>query len=133
MSEPLRPVVLTLTAWMEDRLKAIYSATTAAAFDEAFDAFLAKHAHITVNGKQLSREHYKQHLRKEKNDELSAKVTISDTVEVPANSAKPSNAGNVGVFFTAAITNHLIKTSNVNSSLNVMYVVSSGVFRNGTY
>ncbi|KAF9821222.1 hypothetical protein IEO21_00830 [Rhodonia placenta] len=118
---------------MEDRLKAIYSATTAAAFDEAFDAFLAKHAHITVNGKQLSREHYKQHLRKEKNDELSAKVTISDTVEVPANSAKPSSAGNVGVFFTAAITNHLIKTSNVNSSLNVMYVVSSGVFRNGTY
>lgn len=104
MSEPLRPVVLTLTAWMEDRLKAIYSATTAAAFDEAFDAFLAKHAHITVNGKQLSREHYKQHLRKEKNDELSAKVTISDTVEVPANSAKPSSVRQYSVYRDGILT-----------------------------
>jgi len=116
------PVLLPLTTWTEEHISAIYNATTTADLDASLDAFLTKHAHITVNGKHLSREGYKALLAAEKANELNARVTFGGAIFVPSNSEKPADAGTVGLIFTAAITTHIIKTSTISASLNVTVI-----------
>jgi hypothetical protein len=79
-----------LTDWAEGQLSAILKATTEAHFDSAFDAFISKHANITVNGQSLSRDQYKQQLLGESAvNKQSASVQFSGTVEVPTDAEQP--------------------------------------------
>jgi hypothetical protein len=73
-----------LRSWAEQHLSSIIKATTQTAFDSAFEAFLSKHATITVNGKNVSRDEYKKQLRGEGFDEAGAIVQFGGAVEVPS-------------------------------------------------
>jgi hypothetical protein len=75
-----------LRSWAEQHLSSIIKATTQTAFDSAFEAFLSKHATITVNGKKVSRDEYKKQLQGEGFDEAGAIVQFSGAVEVPSES-----------------------------------------------
>ncbi|KAJ7474986.1 hypothetical protein FB451DRAFT_278692 [Mycena latifolia] len=90
-----------LKNWAEDHLSAIIKAKTQTEVDEALNAFLAKDATLTVNGKRVSRDDYKNQLRGFR--EQSATVKFSNAVEVPANQSHPNQAGSVGLFYTAVI------------------------------
>ena len=76
------PVILTLSSWVETRLEAVLKATTKKDFDAAFDAFVAPHANITLNGEKVSRSHYSQQLWQEQEHERSATVNFKGIVEV---------------------------------------------------
>jgi hypothetical protein len=77
-------VLPSLRNWAEQHLSSIIKATTQTAFDSAFEAFLSKHATITVNGKNVSRDEYKKQLRGEGFDEAGAIVQFGGAVEVPS-------------------------------------------------
>ncbi len=79
-------VASSLSDWAEAHIKAIFQATKQEAFDEAFEAFFAKHTEITVNGKKISRAQYKEQIGNEKGQEVSATVHFPGVVEVPASS-----------------------------------------------
>lgn len=83
----------TLSVFAENNLKAIYQATKQKAFDDAFDAFFAQDVDITVNGRKISREEYKQQLWNEKHDERSASVKFPGVVEVPVDPKQPEKVG----------------------------------------
>ncbi|PCH42850.1 hypothetical protein WOLCODRAFT_73732 [Wolfiporia cocos MD-104 SS10] len=100
------PVIIPLTAWAEDSISALFKAT-ADNFDSAFDSFLAEDVHITVNGKHLTREQYKQQILGEKALERTANVTFLNSVEVPKDENKPAQAGTVGLFYKAQIIEKL--------------------------
>lgn len=82
------PIILTLTSWVEQRLKAVLEASIKHDFDIAFDAFVAPSATITLNGQKVSRAHYSQLLWKEQDHDRSITVNFKGTVAVP----KDSNA-----------------------------------------
>ncbi|KAJ7474989.1 hypothetical protein FB451DRAFT_1247199 [Mycena latifolia] len=112
-----------LKNWAEDHLSTIIKAKTQAVVDEAFDTFLAKDATLTVNGKRVSRDEYKNQLRGLL--EQSATVKFSDAVEVPADQSRPSQAGSVGLFYTAVIVEGINVhgapvEDNVTSSVNLV-------------
>lgn len=117
-----------LTQWTETHLKAIYNAVSEEVFDNAFDAFIAKHVHIDVNGRYVSREQYKQILRFQKKFELDAapaQLSFKGVIEVPANREDPTAAGTIGVMYTAMVISSDLGVSEpqtsytLNSSLNV--------------
>jgi hypothetical protein len=118
-------VLPSLTDWAEGHLSAILTSTTEADFDNAFDAFLSTNAHISVNGKQLSRDQYKQQLLGESAvNKESASVQFNGTVEVPTDAEQPVDAGLVGIFFVNTIILKFLvfgahAESRVTSSLNV--------------
>lgn len=88
-----------LTDWAEGHLSAILKATTEAEFDNAFDAFISTRAHITVNGKNISREQYKQQLIGESAvNKQSASVQFNGTVEVPTDTEQPVDVSFVHIF-----------------------------------
>ncbi|KAJ7079639.1 hypothetical protein B0H15DRAFT_501276 [Mycena belliarum] len=114
-----------LKTWAEQHLSSIIKATTQTAFDAAFDAFLSKHATVTVNGKHLSRDAYKKQLQGEGFDEAGAIVTFSGAVEVPTDQKNPIQAGVVGLFYTADISENIVihdasVQSHITSSLNLV-------------
>ena len=71
-----------LSDWAEQRITAIYNATTETDFDIAFNAFISSKCHIIVNGKEMTREQYRQQLRREKSGESSAQVKFLGNVAV---------------------------------------------------
>ncbi|KAJ7145732.1 hypothetical protein C8R44DRAFT_655656 [Mycena epipterygia] len=116
-----------LRTWAEQHLSSIIKATTQTAFDAAFDGFLSESATVTVNGKDVSRDEYKKQLQGEGFDEAGAEVTFSGAVEVPAdqNSLDSIQAGVVGLFYTATISENIVIRdapiqSQVTSSLNLV-------------
>ncbi|KAJ7662916.1 hypothetical protein B0H17DRAFT_952936 [Mycena rosella] len=116
-----------LKTWAEQHLSSIIKATTQTMFDSAFDAFLSKNATVTVNGKHISRDEYKKQLQGEGFDEAGATVTFGGAVEVPADQSSPIQAGAVGLFYAAAISEHIVIRdapiqSQIMSSLNLVYV-----------
>ncbi|PCH42871.1 hypothetical protein WOLCODRAFT_17991 [Wolfiporia cocos MD-104 SS10] len=115
------PVLPPISTWTESHISDIYTATTTADFNTAFDNFLAENAHITVNGQHMSRDQYKELLLQQKTDELNARMTFNGTVTVPGDQGALVG-GSVGVFFTAEITTHIIKISTISASLNVQIV-----------
>jgi len=126
------PVVIPLTQWTEESISALYNATTQTSFNSALDAFLLKDAHITVNGKHLTRDQYKQLLQGEQILERSAEVSFNGSVEVSKNPDEPAEAGNVGLFYTVTVIEKVNvfgapATSTVTSSLNVTIVEDGGV------
>jgi len=95
-------VLPTLTAWVEGHLSAVLKASTTANFDSAFDGFVSKHATITVNGRRLSRDEYKQQLLGESAvNKESTSVKFDGVVEVPTDEEQPVKAGLVGAFYVA--------------------------------
>ncbi|CCM01678.1 uncharacterized protein FIBRA_03742 [Fibroporia radiculosa] len=96
--------IFPLTEWTKTNLSAIYSATTQDDFTSAFNQFIADDAHITVNGKHITREKYQQLLEGQKALQKSASVTYAGAVGVPKEKDNSLGlAGNVGVFYTATI------------------------------
>lgn len=82
---------LSLTRWTEEHLRSILNAKTEAEFDEAFKAFISKHASITLNGKHVSRETYKKRLQGQITEEVgTANVEFNGTVEVPEHENSPA-------------------------------------------
>lgn len=83
-------VLPSLTNWTEGHLSSILKATTEADFDNAFDAFISKHANITVNGHHFSRDQYRQQLMGESAvNKESASVKFDGIVEVPTDKEFP--------------------------------------------
>ncbi|KAH9837623.1 uncharacterized protein C8Q71DRAFT_897953 [Rhodofomes roseus] len=119
------PIVIPLTEWVENRISAIYKAPNQREFSTAFDEFVDEHAHITVNGKQLNRDQYKELFQGERALESSATVSFLGAVEVPANKKEHQSAGHVGVYYKAIVYERLVfgadrESRTVNSSLNVV-------------
>lgn len=80
---PPGPVLPTLSLWAQSHITALFKATTTEEFDDAFDAFLAKHTDsIVVNGEKLSRDAFKNRLQSARALERSAEVKYLGTVEV---------------------------------------------------
>ncbi|CCL99825.1 uncharacterized protein FIBRA_01849 [Fibroporia radiculosa] len=102
-------------SWTEASIEAIYKATTEASFSDAFDAFFAEQVEITVNGSHVRRSDYKAEIWQRKADQLSAGVTFKDVVQVNADDNKVVQ---VGAFYNATITDHLVHTNTVTSSSN---------------
>ncbi|KAJ6606160.1 hypothetical protein DFH09DRAFT_1017103 [Mycena vulgaris] len=117
-------VLPSLRIWAEQHLSSILKATTQTAFNAAFDGFLSKHATVTVNGKHVSRDEYKKLLQGEEFNEAGATVTFNGAVEVPADQTHSIQAGAVGLFYTAVITEHTHHgapaQNQVTSSLNLV-------------
>lgn len=90
-----------LPHYVQQRVSAIYGAKTAEAFDSAFDAFVSQHAHIRVNGAEMSRADYKALLQgqtaADTSEGIAGIVTVNNVVSVPSKS-KDLNA--IGVRFT---------------------------------
>ncbi|KAJ7619602.1 hypothetical protein FB45DRAFT_840096 [Roridomyces roridus] len=118
-------VLPTLKNWAQLRLSAIIKATTPSAFDTAFDNFLSTHATLTVNGKHISRDEYKKQLQGEGFREAGASVTFNGAVEIPNDKSNTFQAGVVGLFYTAVISEKLIlhgepESNQITSSLNLV-------------
>jgi hypothetical protein len=83
-------VLPTLTAWTEGHLSSVLQATTSTDFDSAFDDFLSKNVTITVNGRHLSRDEYKQQLLGESAvNKESTSVKFDGVVEVSTDQEQP--------------------------------------------
>ena len=77
------PIILTLASWAQQRLTTLLQATSKPAFDAAFDALVAPHAQITLNGAKTSRAAYAAYLWKAQAHERSAAVDFKGVVAVP--------------------------------------------------
>ncbi|KAH9837639.1 uncharacterized protein C8Q71DRAFT_706044 [Rhodofomes roseus] len=116
---------LPLTTWIQDRISALYQATTEAAFNEAFDVLLHQDAQIYVNGARLTRVEYKRQVQEQKLVEHSATLTFSNAVQVQGKSVDLNETGSVGVFYKATIYENALvgagrMTNIITSSLNAM-------------
>ncbi|KAH8093132.1 hypothetical protein BXZ70DRAFT_950206 [Cristinia sonorae] len=116
-----------LTDWVKQHVTTLYTATSKDAFTDAFNAFVAKNASITVNGKKISRDQYMQQLLSQKFEEAGAEVNFLATVEVPADPTQTDVAGDVGASFKATIDEKFLvlgvpETRIVTSSLNVVII-----------
>ena len=73
--------------WAQRAIAAIFNASGSAELTSAVDAFIAPHAHITVNGKHVSRAQYQAHLASEKAAERpqnGAQLTFVGSVATPS-------------------------------------------------
>lgn len=84
------PIIRTLADWTEQRITAFYVAHTKAEFTEAYNAFVAKHVEITLNGKNVSREHFEEQLWAVQECKKSASVSYLGAVNVQKNANDPS-------------------------------------------
>lgn len=84
------PPLSDLATWTEGRVRNMMTANTQEDFDSAFEAFLSKGAHITVNGKHISRHHYKERMQTMKSNEMNVKITFNGTVAAPVNTDSPT-------------------------------------------
>jgi len=117
-----------LTTWAEERLRAIFNAEGKAQLTEAFDAFVAPHAHITVNGASLSRAQYLARFANEEAAERSqdpAQVSFSGAVASPSTANQSGGVGTAGLFYKATIFGRFFvfgapNASTVTGSLNIV-------------
>ena len=86
-------VLPSLTNWAQQHLTTLFQTTNQDDFNAAFDAFISKHVKITVNGKSLTRDEYKQQLQAEKFEESGAQINFLGTVEVPKDANQPVLVG----------------------------------------
>jgi len=119
-------VLPTLAAFTQSRLTALLKSATTIDFDSAFDAFFATPVNVTVNGKHLSRDQYKQQLLEQSAaapEQGGATVTINGELEVAGTQGQLS--GLVGIFYTTLVeSKYLIlgapAQSKITSSFNVI-------------
>ncbi|KAJ6459926.1 hypothetical protein C8R45DRAFT_1081292 [Mycena sanguinolenta] len=110
-----------MKAWAEHHLASIFKAPTQPEFTDAFDAFLSQKATVTVNGRDLSVEQYKNMLQGEKYNQTSASIKFHSAVDVPADSSSVQT-GMVGLFYTATISELDIRAAekDITSSMNLV-------------
>ena len=77
------PVILTLSSWAQSHLEEVLTAKTKKDFDDAFAAFVADGARITVNGTQTSRAAFSRLLWSDEQGDTSGSVAFKGTVAVP--------------------------------------------------
>ncbi|EMD41320.1 hypothetical protein CERSUDRAFT_78979 [Gelatoporia subvermispora B] len=118
------PVLPQLIPYVEGRISGIFSATSQADFDEAFDDFISQNVSITVNGQSLTRSEYKTRLQGENPNLQSSIVTFSNVVAVPQ--SDNGFVGAVGLFYSASVPADPETTGSqaltLNSSLNVIII-----------
>lgn len=78
-----------LSKWAQQHLTTIYQAVKSEDVNSAFDAFISQDVKITLNGKSITRDQYKQSIKGEKFAEASAQVNFVGTVEVPDDEDQP--------------------------------------------
>ena len=85
MSTTQAPIILLLPDWVQQHVRALYTAKSQDAFDRAFDAFVARDARIQLNGAPVSREQYKKTIQGESQGPFAAgaTVTFERVVSVP--------------------------------------------------
>jgi len=119
------PVIPDLVKFTKENLTTIFHAKSQADFDSAFDAFIAREVHITVNGKHVTRDEYKQRLLGERGDlQAEPKLTFEGAVSASADQNLSANAGQVGLFFKAVVfhpyrIHDALASSTIQSSLNL--------------
>jgi hypothetical protein len=119
-------VLPTLSTWAASRLSGLLQSTTQATFDAAFDDIFAHDCDITVNGKHLSSEQYKQQLLEQSGAaplERDASVTVQGQLEVEGDQGQLS--GLVGLFYTSLKDSKFLvlgapTESRVTSSINLI-------------
>ncbi|KAJ6457948.1 hypothetical protein C8R45DRAFT_1081764 [Mycena sanguinolenta] len=109
-----------MKTWAEHHLASIFKAPTQPEFTDAFDAFLSAKATVTVNGKDISVEQYKNMLQEEKSNQTSASIKFHSAVDVPADNSSVQT-GMVGLFYTAIISELDIRAAekDITSSMNL--------------
>ena len=88
-------VLPNLSAFVQGRVTALYTAKTPADFDSAFDLFVAEDARITVNGRHVSRDNYKKMVQGEITGDMGGSVQVQGVVSVP-DPSKDARAIGVG-------------------------------------
>lgn len=83
-------VLPSLTNWVKQHLTALLKTTTQEDFDAAFNSFISQNVTITLNGKHLTRDQYKQQLQGEKFEESGALVNFLGSVEVSKDAMQAS-------------------------------------------
>ena len=83
---PRPPTLENPTEWAEAHIQSIYQANaTQEEFDAAFDGFVAKGVKsIVFNGAKLTRDEYKQQIRKETTEARTVTVDFNDAVSAPS-------------------------------------------------
>ncbi|KAG2072834.1 hypothetical protein BDR04DRAFT_383957 [Suillus decipiens] len=97
-------VLPTLTAFTSSGLTAILTAKNEADFNKAFDALFASNVNITYNGKQRSREDYREQLVSQGSstfEEKGASVSVERQLEVPGDKGQIS--GVVGLYYISFV------------------------------
>ncbi|TDL16351.1 hypothetical protein BD410DRAFT_795472 [Rickenella mellea] len=99
-----RILPLTLTVFVQRNISFLFGSSTDEFFEHAFDAFISRHANITVNGLHLSRAEFMAQILADRFAREEASVKFLGAVEVPdATVPCVENAGVVGVFYEATI------------------------------
>ncbi|KAF9243491.1 hypothetical protein BU15DRAFT_42859 [Melanogaster broomeanus] len=119
-------VLPTLSAWAASRLAGLLQSTTQAAFNASFDTIFARNCNITVNGKHLSSEQYKELLLEQSGAaplERDASVSVQGQLEVEGDQGQLS--GLVGLFYTSLRDSKYLvlgapTESRVTSSINLI-------------
>ena len=88
----------TLPDWVQQHVRALYTAKSQDAFDRAFDAFVARDARIQLNGAPVSREQYKKTLRGEGPGRFEKGATVEFERVVYAPQAKSNQRVRLGSF-----------------------------------
>ena len=88
----------TLPGWVQQHVRALYTAKSEADFDRAFDAFVARDARIQFNGAPFSREQYKKTLRGEGPGRFEKGATAEFERVVYAPQAKSNQRVRLGSF-----------------------------------
>ncbi|CDO69935.1 hypothetical protein BN946_scf184836.g9 [Trametes cinnabarina] len=115
-----------LPEWVQQHVKALYSAKTAETFNQAFDSFISQQASIRVNGQNVERDEYKKMIQGEITGDVGSDVTFNSVVSVPAKGGVDTiGTGSVGLSFKAIVYGRFFvfaerESSTVNSSLNVV-------------
>ena len=89
----LLPPVVPLSTFAEKGLRAIYTAPTQLAFDNAFSNFFYRNLDVTLNGQKVTSEQFKQELWNEKHHERRGTVNYLGVVDV----ANDTNLLNVSI------------------------------------
>lgn len=92
-----------LSDWAKGRISALFEAKTEAEFEEAFDFFLSKHVHITINGDTVTRETAKQRLQQDRAAAVSTTVSFPGVVQVDKEASNDFKVTNILRFHVPSI------------------------------
>ena len=84
-------VIVPLATFAENGLRAIYTATTKRAFDDAFNAFYSTRVAVTLNGKEIAQAEFREQLWSTKNDERRGTVSFAGVVQASADEENPDS------------------------------------------
>ncbi|EIW83968.1 hypothetical protein CONPUDRAFT_99654 [Coniophora puteana RWD-64-598 SS2] len=124
---PTDIILPTLTVWAQGALTGLLESKTQEDFDGRFESMFARVVNVTVNGKHLSREQYKQELLDQSAagpTQQSATLSVSGQLEVEQGD-QGQLEGLVGLFYTSNVFSKFLVLGfpaeiKVTSSLNLV-------------